>query len=135
MKHWYASYYNHIAQETQTHFIKAKDEADAKRIMLALMKLYGGDSYDLSSIETINELSEDYFYDLESITKKYEHFDKLDYLNKIMSTRIVDTDDIADIKNRIDEIDSILSSPEAIKLSENERRSLKNEKRDLQYYF
>ena len=76
MKRYYFTWYNHVAQATITEFILAEDETQAKQMAVLIMKLYGGDLYNINDIENINELNDNYFFTMERLEEKCKVFKK-----------------------------------------------------------
>lgn len=76
MKKYYFTWYNRIAQETQTDFVEAENEMDAKQVAVLIMKFFGGDVYGQYDIETLNEYTERYFYTFNDIITKYRRCGK-----------------------------------------------------------
>lgn len=77
MKHFYAVWYNYIAQQNQVEFIVAENEEEAKKTMLLIMRFFAGNRYDEGDIETLDEISDSYFVSREEILSKYKALGKI----------------------------------------------------------
>ena len=77
MKHFYAVWYNYIAQQNQVEFIVAENEEEVKKTMVLIMRFFGGDSYDEDDIETIDEICDSYFVSRDEILSKYKALSKI----------------------------------------------------------
>ena len=69
-KRYIASYYNYIAQEQQTLFIKASNRLEATSTALMLM----GDRYGIDNIDSLTEYEEEYFYTYEEAFDRFKKF-------------------------------------------------------------
>lgn len=76
MKRYYFTWYNYIAQEEQTDFVLANSETEAKQIAVLIMKYFAGNSYDQDSIENFGEVSDDYYYTMDEMKRRYAKSNK-----------------------------------------------------------
>ena len=72
MKRYYFTWYNHIAQQDQTDFVIAENETQARQMAILIMRLFAGSMYDEDAIETLNEMSDGYYYTMDELKKRYE---------------------------------------------------------------
>lgn len=76
MKKYYFSWYNHIAQQYQTDFILAENITQAAQIAVMIMKISAGDMYSEDHIECLDEINDDYFYNIDYMKERYKKCNK-----------------------------------------------------------
>lgn len=72
MKKYYFNWYNYIAQQDQVDFVMAENITQAKQMAVLIMQFFAGNRYTVNDINSIDELTDSYFYTMNDIKERYE---------------------------------------------------------------
>ena len=72
MRKYYFAWFNYHAQREQVDFVLAENIDEARQIAINIMKYFGGNGYNNYDIEVIDEVSDDYYFNIDRIKKMYE---------------------------------------------------------------
>ena len=71
-KKYYFNWYNYIAQQDQVDFVMAENLTEAKQMAVLIMQFFAGSRYTINDINSIDELTDSYFYTMDDIKERYE---------------------------------------------------------------